>query len=88
MKKIQLRQDDIEEKGGLKSVTFTLFKDDSPLWRIRFKSLHEGIESLFDPHLAQFGKMCYEMKGTGFTCPICNSEIDELGLCNCGTGSA
>jgi len=42
MKKIQLRQDDIEEKGGLKSVTFTLFKDDSPLWRIRFKSLHEG----------------------------------------------
>lgn len=87
MRKIQVRQDSIEEREGEKEITFSLLKDDSPLWRIRLKSLHDGEESLFNPHLAQFGKMCYEIRGTGFTCPICNSEIDEMGTCNCGTGS-
>lgn len=44
-------------------------------------------EVLYDSHYLQYGKHAYEVKRTGFICPVCSLEIDEFGYCGCGCGS-
>jgi hypothetical protein len=37
-----------------------------------------------DDHVRLFGMRAEEFRYTDETCPICNSRIDELGLCGHG----
>ena len=50
-------------------------------------SIRDLVRSMLDPHVFQFRKEASEVKGTGYTCPVCGMEIDEYGYCGCGTGS-
>jgi hypothetical protein len=53
--------------------------------RIRSKD-DEKKDMLFDIHEVIYGLKADEIK-YGEYCDICNSRIDETGLCACGAGS-
>ncbi|MEM0176055.1 MAG: hypothetical protein QXD10_08765 [Metallosphaera sp.] len=88
MSKTYIRYDSSSDQGEIRLMQFSLIKEDKAIWRIKLVSVSsDEMQSLMNPHLSQFGKMCYETGSTGYICPICNLEIDEFGLCGCGTGS-
>ncbi|MEM0064669.1 MAG: CBS domain-containing protein [Metallosphaera sp.] len=51
-------------------------------------SIRDLARALSDNHFLQYGKEWTEVKSSGVTCPVCGLEIDEMGYCNCGTGSS
>ena len=90
MRKVYLRHDStVSKTGNDMEMEFTLVKEDRKSLRIRLTSRSsDPYQSLMNPHLSQYGKMCHETTGTGYVCPVCNLEIDEYGYCGCGTGSS
>lgn len=44
-----------------------------------------GIPEEINEHLRLFGKEAWEVD-YGEECPLCETRIDEYGLCSCGSG--
>ncbi|AWR99067.1 hypothetical protein [Metallosphaera hakonensis] len=89
MSKTFLRNERSEDMGTSKIFEYSLVKGDHKVWKIRLTSVSsDPTQSLMNPHLSQYGKMCFETKSTGYVCPVCNLDIDEYGYCGCGAGSS